>query len=376
MNETIETVDTVPQQPTLLTPVRVGPYTLRNRMAMAPMTRSRAVEGNVPSPLAPAYYRQRASAGLIISEGSQISPEGVGYPGTPGIHTDEQVAGWRQVTEAVHAAEGRIFLQLWHVGRVSHPYFQQGGALPVAPSAIAIQGSARTPEGPKPFVAPRALELAEIPRRVEDFAAGARRALAAGFDGVEIHGANGYLIDEFLRDGSNRRTDVYGGPVEQRARFLLEVTEAVTGVWGADRVGVRLSPMNPNNDMSDSDKIGTFGYAAQALDRFGLAYLHVMTPGSWDPATESRAVLQAMRERFRGPLMVNGGFTRETGDALLAAGLADLISFGVLFLANPDLPERFAEGAPLNEPDRATFYGGGERGYIDYPTRAAVVAAV
>lgn len=371
-----ETLETTPTQPTLLTPVRVGPYTLRNRMVMAPMTRSRAVEGNVPSSLAPTYYKQRASAGLIVTEGAQISPEGVGYPGTPGIHTDEQVAGWSQVTEAVHAAGGQIFLQLWHVGRVSHPYFQPGGALPVAPSAIAIQGNARTPEGPKPFVAPRALELAEIPRVIEDFAAGARRALAAGFDGVEIHGANGYLIDQFLRDGSNRRTDVYGGSVEQRARFLLEVTEAVTGVWGADRVGVRLSPMNPNNDMSDSDKIATFGYAAEALDPFGLAYLHVMAPGSWDPETESRAVLRAMRERFRGPLIVNGGFTRETGDALLAGGLADLVSFGVLFLANPDLPERFAEGAPLNEPDRATFYSSGERGYIDYPTRDAVAAAV
>jgi N-ethylmaleimide reductase len=376
MSDTIEVFEAVPQQPTLLTPVGVGPYTLRNRMVMAPMTRSRAGEGNVPSPLAPTYYEQRASAGLIVTEGAQISPEGVGYPGTPGIHTDEQVAGWQRVTEAVHAAGGRIFLQLWHVGRVSHSYYQPQGALPVAPSAIAIQGSARLPEGPKAYETPRALELDEIPRVIEDFAAGARRALAAGFDGVEIHGANGYLIDQFLRDGSNRRTDVYGGPVEQRARFLLEVTEAVTGVWGADRVGVRLSPMNPNNDMTDSDKIATFGYAAQALDPFGLAYLHVMTPGSWDPAAESRAVLQAMRERFRGPLVVNGGFTRETGDALLAAGLADLISFGVLFLANPDLPERFAEGAPLNTPDQGTFYSGGERGYIDYPTRDALAAAV
>ncbi len=359
--------------PTLLTPVQLGPYTLRNRMVMAPMTRNRAGEGNVPSASSATYYAQRASAGLIVTEGTQVSPQGVGYPGTPGVHEDAHVEGWRQVTDAVHERGGRIFAQLWHVGRISHPLLQPGGALPVAPSAIGAEGQTFTSEGPKPFGVPRALETSEIPGVVEQFAHGARQALASGFDGVEIHGANGYLIDQFLRDGSNRRTDAYGGPIENRARFLLEVTEAVAGVWGADRVGVRLSPTGSFNTMSDSDPVATFSYATRELDRFGLAYLHVVEPLA--PRAET-PVAPLLRPLVHGPFMLNGGYDRETGNAALAAGEADLISFGVLFLANPDLPERFAAGAPLNSPDRDTFYMGGEKGYIDYPTRAAVGAGV
>ncbi len=359
----------------LLTPAVVGPYTLRNRMVMAPMTRSRAGEGNVPTSLMATYYEQRASAGLIVSEATQVSPQGVGYPATPGIHTDAQVEGWRRVTDTVHAKGGLIFLQLWHVGRISHPSMQPEGGLPVAPSAIAPAGSVYTATGLQPFVTPRALDLEEIPGIVRQFEEGARRALAAGFDGVEIHGANGYLLDQFLRDGSNQRTDEYGGSVENRARLLIEVTEAVVGVWGAERVGVRLSPTSPFNDMSDSDPRATFGYAAEALSRFGLAYLHAILPGSADPETEDHAIARILRERFRGTVLLNGGFTRETGEAVLKNGLADLVSFGALFLANPDLPERFAEGAPLNAPNPKTFYGGNEQGYIDYPTRHAAVAA-
>jgi N-ethylmaleimide reductase len=360
--------DTHEQHPTLFSPVQVGPYRLPNRIVMAPMTRNRAGEGNVPTDLMTVYYTQRSSAGLIVTEATQVCPEGQGYISTPGIHTGVQAAGWRRVTEAVHAKGGKIFLQLWHVGRVSHTLFQPDGGAPVAPSAIPLEGSTFTPEGPKPFSPPRALETAEIPGVVRQYAAGARRALEAGFDGVELHGANGYLIDQFLRDGTNHRTDVYGGPVENRARFLLEVTEAVAGVWGADRVGVRLSPTGAFNGMSDSDPAKTFGYAVRELDRFGLAYLHVVEP------VDSPAPL--LREAFRGPFILNGGFDRETGNAALAEGQADLISFGSLYLANPDLPERFAEGAPLNPPDRATFYGGDHRGYTDYPTRDAVTAAV
>jgi N-ethylmaleimide reductase len=358
---------TSPQHPTLLSPVKLGPYTLRNRMAMAPMTRNRAGQGEVPTPQMATYYAQRASAGLLITEATQVSPQGVGYRNTPGIHTDAQVAAWRQVTGAVHERGGRIFLQLWHVGRISHPSLQPGGALPVAPSAIRPEGYAFTVAGRQPFVTPRALELEEIPGVVTQFAEGARRALEAGFDGVEIHAANGYLIDQFLRDGSNQRTDAYGGSVENRVRFLLEVTEAVVAVWGADRVAVRLSPTSGYNDMRDSDPVATFTHAVRALDRFSLAYLHVIEPAGTQPPVAS-----FLREAFHGPLMINGGYTRETGEAAIASGAADLVSFGQLFLANPDLPERFAEGVPLNPADPSTFYGGTERGYIDYPMRERV----
>jgi N-ethylmaleimide reductase len=354
--------------PNLHTPVQVGPYTLPNRIVMAPMTRSRAEAGSVPSDLAVTYYAQRASAGLIVTEGTQVSPQGVGYIGTPGIHDEAQTAGWRRVTDAVHAKGGRIFAQLWHVGRISHPLLQPDGGLPVAPSAVAAEGQTYTMEGPKPFGVPRALEINEIPGVVGQFADGARVALAAGFDGVEIHGANGYLIDQFLRDGSNRRTDAYGGPAENRVRFLQQVTDAVAGVWGADRVGVRLSPTGVFNTMSDSDPAATFGHAVRELDRYGLAYLHVVEPLQRQEGMPA-PVAPLLRSLFKGPFILNGGYDQETGNAALAAGEADLISFGMLFLANPDLPERFAERAPLNAADPATFYTGGEKGYIDYPVR-------
>jgi N-ethylmaleimide reductase len=363
------------QHPTLLTPAPLGPYTLSNRMVMAPMTRSRAGEGLVPTEMMATYYAQRASAGLIVTEATQVSEQGIGYPSTPGIHTDAQVEGWKRVTEAVHEKGGRIFAQLWHVGRISHPSLQPGGALPVAPSAIAAEGQVFTYQGPQAFVAPRALELDEIPGVIRQFEEGARRALEAGFDGVEIHGANGYLLDQFLRDGTNHRTDAYGGPVESRARLLLEVTRAVVNVWGADRVGVRLSPLSAFNSMSDSNPEATFGYAAAELGKLGLAYLHAaMLIGADNPETREHRMAALLKEKFGGTFMINGGFNRESGDAVLASGLVDLVAFGSLFLANPDLPKRFAEGAPLNAPDQATFYGGDHRGYIDYPTREAVAA--
>jgi N-ethylmaleimide reductase len=341
---------------------------------MAPMTRNRAGEGNVPTALNAEYYRQRASAGLIVTEASQVSPQGVGYPGTPGIHTDAQVEGWRRVTDAVHGAGGRIFLQLWHVGRISHPSLLPDGALPVAPSPIAARGQAFTASGPQPFVVPRALETGEIPGVVAQFEDGARRALAAGFDGVEIHGANGYLIDQFLRDGTNRRTDRYGGSVENRARLLLQVTEAVADVWGAERVGVRLSPWNEFNDMYDSDPRGTFDHAARALAPLKLAYLHLVEPGGGVPAGEA-PLAPELKATFGGPLMVNGGYTRALAVAALARGEADLVSFAASFLANPDLPDRLARNAPLNTPDPATFYGGDHRGYTDYPALDTALAA-
>jgi N-ethylmaleimide reductase len=357
----------------LFTPFQLGPYELRNRLVMAPMTRSRAAEGNVVTDLTVEYYRQRTSAGLIVSEGTQVSPQGVGYTSTPGIHSEAQAAAWRKVTDAVHAGGGRIFAQLWHTGRVSHPSFH-GGELPVAPSAIGFEGQVFTYQGMRPYVTPRALETDEIAGVVEQFAEGARRAYQAGFDGVELHGANGYLIDQFLRDGSNQRTDRYGGSLNNRVRFLTEVTQAVVDVWGGDRVGVRLSPKVPNNGMSDSDPEATFSYAAYALNPFGLAYLHVIEPVSGAAVRPGPRVTPALRAIFRGPLIANGGYTGELANAAIARGEADLVSFAAAFLANPDLPRRLREGAPLNEPDRATFYGGDARGYTDYPTLDEVAA--
>ncbi|MGH8657965.1 MAG: alkene reductase [Gammaproteobacteria bacterium] len=361
----------------LFTPLRLGPYLLPNRIVMAPLTRNRAGPGNVPQAMNARYYAQRSSAGLIITEATQISPQGVGYPDTPGIHNAAQVEGWKQVTQAVHERGGRIFLQLWHVGRISHPSLQPDGALPVAPSAIRPAGEAYTYEGLKPFVTPRALALDEIPGVVDQYRTAARYALAAGFDGAEIHTANGYLIDQFLRDGTNHRTDRYGGSLANRVWFLLAVTEAVTEVWGTDRVGVRLSPVGRFNDMTDSDPETTFNYVAEQLGRFGLAYLHVVEgdEGSESPRGETLELAAAfdfkqLRSSFSGLYMANFGYTYASATAALRAGRADLVSFGKLFLANPDLPERFATGAPLNEPDHATFYGGGERGYTDYPALA------
>lgn len=354
---------------TLLTPVHAGALVLPNRMVMAPMTRSRAGAGNVPTPMMVLYYSQRASAGLIVTEATQVSREGVGYPDTPGMHTDEQVAAWRLVTDEVHAAGGRVVLQLFHAGRISHPTWQPAGSDPVAPSPIRPAGRASTPWGPRPFVTPRALQTWEIPGVVQQFVHAASRAKEAGFDGVEIHAANGYLIDQFLRDGTNRRSDRYGGSVVNRIRFLVEVTDAVVGIWGEGRVGVRVSPTNAFNDMGDSDPLRTFTTAAAALDTMRLAYLHVVEPvltAAADPPLVR--TLPSIRAAFRGPLIANGGYTASSAEAAIVRGEADMVSFATLFLANPDLVERFRSGAPLNDADASTFYGGGARGYTDYPT--------
>jgi N-ethylmaleimide reductase len=352
----------------IFSPLRLGPLQLPNRIVMAPMTRNRAGRGNAPGPLNATYYAQRASAGLVISEATQISPQGLGYPGTPGIHSPEQVAGWKGVTDAVHAAGGRMFLQLWHVGRISHPSLQPDGALPVAPSAIAPAGQAMTVDGMKPFVTPRALDTSEIAGIVEDYRHAARNARAAGFDGVELHGANGYLIDQFLRDGANRRSDRYGGDALNRARFLIEITEAVGGEWGAERVGVRLSPTNPFNDMRDNNPAATFATAVGELNRFGLAYLHVVEPAAGDPVPAGEVPdIRFFRKNWRGALIGNKGYDLARANAAIRAGCADLVSFAVLFLANPDLPIRFRRGGPFNPPDRKTFYGGAAAGYTDYP---------
>jgi N-ethylmaleimide reductase len=353
----------------LFTSGRIGSLNLGHRIVMAPMTRNRAGAGNTPTDLAVRYYEQRATAALIITEATQVSPEGVGYPNTPGIHSEAQVDAWRRVTDAVHARGGRIFLQLWHVGRVSHPSLQPSGQLPVAPSAIAARGSAMTVAGPQPFVVPRALELGEIRVIVQQFADGARRAHDAGFDGVEIHGANGYLIEQFLLDGTNQRTDAYGGSVENRARFLLEVTEAVVTTIGASAVGVRLSPRGTFNDMSETNRAEIFGYAVKQLDSFGLAYLHLVDPIAPAAVADGR-LAPALRQVFSGPVIINGGFDAETGAAAIERGEADFVAYGVKFLANPDLPERWRRGARLNDPIRETFYAGDGRGYVDYPTLA------
>ncbi len=349
----------------LLSPMELGPLSLPNRVLMAPMTRSRADAGGNPTGIMAEYYMQRASAGLIISEGVVVSQQGKGYPNTPGIFTDEQEAGWARIVDAVHEAGGRIFAQLWHVGRVSHPSLQPGGALPVAPSAITATGQLFTPEGMKNFPTPRALETEEIAGIVEDFRQAAVRAKRAGFDGAELHGANGYLIDQFLRDGSNQRTDRYGGSLENRTRFLLEVVGAVSSVFGAARVGVRLSPLGSNQGMHDSAPQITFQFAASELRAFDLAYLHVVeTRGSAGDSFDWRA----LRTAFGGAYVANGGYDHLSAAAAIVSGDADLVSFGAPFIANPDLVERFRSGAQLATGDRATYYTGGARGYTDYPT--------
>ena len=361
MTQNSQTID-------LFTPARLGPLQLPNRLVMAPMTRNRAGPGEVPGPLSVTYYVQRASAGLIVTEGVQVSQQGQGYAGTPGIFTPEQVAGWKPVTEAVHAAGGRIFLQLWHVGRASHPSLQPGGGAPVAPSALKPAGETYTPQGMLPFVTPRALETAEVAGVVEDFRRGAANAKIAGFDGVELHGANGYLVDQFLRDKTNQRTDRYGGSALNRSRFLIEVTEAIVGEWGADRVGVRLSPTNPFNDIADSNPAEIFSVATGELNRFGLSYLHIVEPGPTDPvAAGEKPDIGFFRRIWRGTLIGNKSYDLARANAALQAGTVDLVSFATLFLANPDLPERLRRNAALNPPDRATFYAGGAKGYTDYP---------
>lgn len=360
-------------EPDLFAPLDAGPFAFPHRVVMAPMTRNRAADGGVPQPLNAEYYRQRADAALIVTEATQISPEGVGYPATPGIHSDAQIDGWLAVTDAVHEAGGRIFLQLWHVGRISHPDLQPDGRLPVAPSAVAPAGEAMTWKGMKPFVVPRALEADEMSRIVDDFRTAAKNAEMAGFDGVEIHGANGYLLDQFTRDGANRRDDAYGGPVENRCRLPLEVTDAVVGVWGADRVGYRISPFQAFNDMTDSDPAATFGHLADALAARDLLYLHAVELGAVADG-EGDAFLAArhpffarLREAWPNTLIVNGGYDRAKSDAVIGAGQADMVAFAAKYLANPDLPERLLTGAPLNEPVRKTYYGGDATGYTDYP---------
>ena len=353
---------------TLFSPIQLGPYNLANRMAMAPMTRNRAGEGNVPQAINVEYYAQRASAGLIITEGSQIAADAVGYPSTPGIHSAEQVAGWKRVTDAVHVKGGHIFLQLWHCGRVSHSSMLPGGKLPVAPSAIKLSGQGFTYQGMQDYAIPYALALTEIPLLIGQYRAAAQNALDAGFDGVEIHGANGYLLDQFLRDGSNKREDAYGGTVSKRARLMLEVTDAVCKVWGGNRVGIRLSPLQPFNDMRDSEPEETFSYMVRELNRFNLAYLHVTEMGKEKPGAAGPAFeLGKLRKIWKGIYMTNGGYDLARANAALARGEADMVSFGVPFLANPDLPTRFVQDAALNTPDQATFYGGNEKGYTDYP---------
>ncbi len=355
----------------LFSPIKLGPYSLPSRIAMAPMTRNRAAAGNVPQAINAKYYEQRASAGLIISEGSQVSPQGLGYPGTPGIYNAEQVAGWKKVTDAVHAKGGHIFLQLWHVGRISHPSLQPNGGLPLAPSAIKPAGQVFTFEGMQDYVTPHALSINEIPAVIEQFRSAAKNALAAGFDGVEIHGANGYLLDQFLRDGSNTRNDAYGGNVARRARFMLEVTEAVCAVWGSNRVGIHLSPLQPFNDVRDANPEETFSHAVRELNRFNLAYLHITEMGVDKPDAAGAAFdLQKLRKIWKGVYMTNSGYNLERANAAIAQGHADMVSFGVPFIANPDLPARLAQGTALNAADTATYYGGGEKGYTDYPSLA------
>ena len=356
--------DTMPNT-NLFTSLALGGMTLPNRLVMAPLTRNRAGEGNVPTDLNVLYYTQRASAGLIITEASQISPQAVGYPATPGIHSDEQVAGWRKITEAVHAEGGHIFIQLWHVGRISHPSMQPDNARPVAPSAIRPEGDAVTCNGMQPYETPRALTLEEIPGVIADYAAAAQRAKDAGFDGVEIHAANGYLLDEFLRDGTNTRTDAYGGSVENRMRLLDEIIATVSDIWRPHRIGVRLSPENRFNDIRDSQPQMTFNAVVDMLRGHRLAYLHVL---EGDMLSGERHVDYAeLKQRFGGLYMANNNYSRASAEQALEQGDADLVAFGKLFIANPDLPERFARGAGLNEPNPETFYGGNEEGYTDYP---------
>ncbi|TFF53946.1 alkene reductase [Pseudomonas putida] len=345
---------------TLFDPIKLGDLQLPNRIIMAPLTRCRADEGRVPNALMAEYYVQRASAGLILSEATSVSPMGVGYPDTPGIWNDEQVRGWNNVTKAVHAAGGRIFLQLWHVGRISHPSYLNG-ELPVAPSAIQPKGHVSLVRPLSDYPTPRALETEEINDIVEAYRSGAENAKAAGFDGVEIHGANGYLLDQFLQSSTNQRTDCYGGSLENRARLLLEVTDAAIEVWGAKRVGVHLAPRADAHDMGDDDRAETFTYVARELGKRGIAFICSREREADD------SIGPLIKEAFGGPYIVNERFDKASANAALASGKADAVAFGVPFIANPDLPARLAADAPLNEAHPETFYGKGPVGYIDYP---------
>jgi len=347
--------------PTLFDPVRIGAWSLPNRIIFAPLTRARAGVERIPNALMAEYYAQRAAVGLIISEATSVTPMGVGYADTPGIWSAAQVDGWKLVTDAVHKAGGRMVIQLWHVGRISDPQFLNG-ALPVAPSAIAAAGHVSLVRPLKPFVTPRALALEEISGIIEAYRIGAENAKKAGFDGVEIHGANGYLLDQFLQDKTNHRTDVYGGSIENRARLMLEVTDAVISVWGADRVGMHLAPRGDAHDMGDSNPLATFGYVARELGKRHIAFICAR-----ESLGENRIGPQ-LKAAFGGSYIANEGFTQATANQVLAAGEADAVAFGVPLLANPDLPARFRKNAPLNTPDQATFYASGPKGYTDYPT--------
>ncbi len=364
--------------PSLFSPQQIGPYQLRHRLVMAPLTRMRAEKPSLaPRPLNAEYYAQRATpGGLIIAEASPVVATGFGSPGVPGIYSELQIKGWREVVDAVHAKGGVIFLQLWHVGRVSHSSFQPGGVLPVAPSAVPISADLKTMTADRKVVSyetPRALETSEIPGVIDAYRQAARNALKAGFDGVEIHGANGYLIEQFLQSHTNLRTDQYGGSIENRARFLMEVTQAVIDVWGADRVGVRLSPFGVANDSGEPDPMPLYSHAIESLDPLGLAYLHFVEPrssGAGRAEVNHQNVPAAMvlfRPIWSGVLISAGGFTGETANAAISAGHADAIAFGRIFISNPDLPRRLQLGFPLTPYNRATFYGGEEIGYTDYP---------
>ncbi|HZZ43209.1 MAG TPA: alkene reductase [Tepidisphaeraceae bacterium] len=360
----------------LFTELTVGPYKLPNRIIMAPMTRNRAGDGNVPRDLNATYYQQRASAGLIITEATQISHQGQGYPNTPGIYSEDQLAGWRKVTTAVHQHGGHIFAQLWHTGRTSHSFYQPGNSLPVAPSAIPMTSPVYVPgQGMVPHETPRALDLHEIPALIADYARAAKNAIRAGFDGVEIHAANGYLIDQFLRDGTNHRTDRYGGSVANRTRFAVEIATAVTDAIGPEHVGIRLSPSSTFNDMADSTPRETFGQVTEQLDRLHLAYLHVIAPTPKDAkhggASHDLIPVSFFRPIFKNTLIANGGYTLDSAQSAIADGFTDAVAFGTSFLANPDLPHRLRTSSPLTPADPTTFYGGDERGYTDYPALSA-----
>jgi len=361
--------------PTLFDSYRLGKLQLSNRIAMAPLTRNRATPGrNTPTALTAEYYAQRAGAGLIIAEATQVIPEGQGYQDTPGIHSPEQIAAWKQVTDAVHAKGGHIVLQLWHVGRISHVSLQPNGQAPVAPSAIRAKSKTFVNNTFTDVSEPRALRLDEIPAIVESYRKGAANAIAAGFDGVEIHGANGYLLDQFLRNGTNHRTDEYGGSIENRARLLLEVTRAIVEEIGAERTGIRISPVTPANDASDSDPQPVFNYVVEQLDRLNLVYVHVIEGSTGGPRDNLPFDYGALRSRFRNTWIVNNGYTGEMAEEAIASGRADMVAFGRPFISNPDLVDRLRRKAPLAELNRATLYGGGAEGYTDYPVLEGVAA--
>ena len=356
----------------LFEPYKLGPITLANRVVMAPLTRNRAAPGTfVPGSLATEYYGQRASAGLLITEASQISQQGQGYQDTPGIYSKDQVAGWRKVTDRVHERGGRIYIQLWHVGRISHTALQAGGAAPVAPSAIRAKGKTFVNGTFADVSEPRALELSEVPGIIDDFKRATQNALAAGFDGVEIHGANGYLLDQFAKDGANKRTDAYGGSIENRARLMLEVSKAVAAEAGADRTGIRISPVTPANDIADSNPQPLFHYIVDGLNALKLVYLHVVEGATGGPRDNAPFDYASLRKRFANAYVANNGYDLALATKVLDADAADLIAFGKPFISNPDLVERLKKGAALNDWDKNTFYGGGAKGYTDYPTLEA-----